>query len=278
MSTPVQRDRVRDALVAQPRTGAGTEARVARAQTQLDQLQGEILLRSHELNAAKTDFVGRVSHELRSPLTSLLGYLEVLQEATVGPLNGEQRRMLEIMDRNTHRLLSLVTDLLTAEHAELGAFPVHPVRVQLSGIVGHLMELLDRDIQKKGLRCTVTVEPSIELDADPAELERMLAHLVANSIKFTPAGGHIELEASTEADQVVITIRDTGIGIPIDEQSNLFASFFRSTSSDVREIQGAGLGLFIVKQIALAHGGAVTVASIPDAGTAVTVQLPLGCG
>ena len=275
MSPPEQRARETGPLVDQSPSRPRTTVPVAGEQKHVQQLQPEPAHRLGELDAAKTEFVARVSHELRSPLTSLLGYLELLQDGTVGALSREQRRMLEAMERNTHRLQSLVEDLLTTEHIDAGAFRLHRTRVPLSDIVDHLVQLLAPDIHGHALRCTVTLEPGIELDADPDQLERMLANLVSNAIKFTPPDGHIDLAARADAGHAVITVRDTGIGVPLEEQPQLFTRFFRSTASETLEIQGAGLGLFIVNQIVEAHGGAIAVASTPGEGTAVTIRLPL---
>jgi signal transduction histidine kinase len=219
--------------------------------------------------------VTRVSHELRSPLTSVLGYLELLEEGEIGPLNHEQRRMLEVMDRNAHRLLSLVDDLLTVARVEAGAFRMHTSRVPFPSIVDRVMQLLAPGIHRRGLRCTVTVEAGIEVEADAEQLERMLANLVSNSMKFTPPGGQIGIAAWTDAGQAVVAVRDTGIGVPVDEQRQLFTRFFRSTISEMFETQGAGLGLFIVQQIVEAHGGTVEAASTPGGGTTITVRFPL---
>jgi two-component system phosphate regulon sensor histidine kinase PhoR len=276
VSPPEEPDRDTGTLLAEPRPDARTPTRGDGGERKVEELQREIVHRLDELDAAKSDFVARVSHELRSPLTSILGYLEVLQEGTVGATNREQRRMLEIMDRNTHRLMALVEDLLTTERIGAGAFRVHPTRVALSGVVDRVMHTASSGIHDHGLRCTVAIEPGIELDADPDELERMLTNLVSNSIKFTRPGGQIDLEARTESGSAVITVRDTGIGVPVDEQSRLFTRFFRSAISEELETQGAGLGLFIVKQIVEAHRGAIAVASTPGEGTVVTVRLPLG--
>jgi PAS domain S-box-containing protein len=235
----------------------------------------EIGHRLDQLDAAKTDFVSRVSHELRSPLASVLGYLELLDDGDVGELNVEQRQMLEAMDRNARRLLSLVEDLLTVR-VDAAAFGKSMSRVPFSNVVDRVMECLEPDICQRSLGCTVTVEPGIELEADREDLVRMLTNLVSNSIKFTPPGGQLAIAAWTEAGQLVVTVRDTGIGVPVDEQSRLFTRFFRSTVSEAFETQGAGLGLFIVKEIVEAHGGAVRAASTPGGGTTVTVRLPLG--
>ena len=190
-------------------------------------------------------------------------------------MNDDQRRILEVVDRNGHRLLSLVENLLTMGRVETGGFPMHTSRLPLVTIVDRVVEDLAPGIEKRELTCAVTVEPGIELDGDADQLERMLTSLVSNSIKFTAPGGQVGIAAWTDDGQAVVSVRDTGIGVPLDEQPKLFTRFFRSSISELFETQGTGLGLFIVKQIVEAHGGVVAAASTPGEGTTITVRLPL---
>ena len=124
------------------------------------------------------------------------------------------------------------------------------------------------------LAVRVEVEPGLELDGDPTQLERMVANLISNAVKFTPPGGEVNIAARREKDHVVIKVRDTGIGVPEDEQPGLFTRFFRSSISMEQETQGTGLGLFIVKHVVEAHGGTVAVTSAPGAGSTFTARLP----
>ena len=256
-------------------SGVFAAARDVTERKKVTRLQEDIVCRLGALDAAKTDFVARVSHELRTPLTSVLGYLEVLEEGEVGALNDDQRRILEVVDRNGRRLLSLVEDLLTMGRAEAGGLRMRTSRFPLVTIVDWVVQSLGSGIEKRELTCTVSVEPGLELDGDADQLERMLTSLVSNSIKFTPPGGQVGISAWTDDGQAVVSVRDTGIGVPVDEQPMLFTRFFRSSISELFETQGTGLGLFIVKQIVEAHGGVATAASTPGEGTTITVRLPL---
>jgi PAS domain S-box-containing protein len=239
-----------------------------------EQLQASLLDRARELDQAKTDFVSRISHELRSPLTSVLGYLELLGGGEPGPLTREQRRMLEVINRNGRRLLALIEDLLLLSRIEAGAVTITWEPVQLDQLIRSVQESFAPAISHGQLTARLDLEPGLGMDGDSRQLERVVANLIANAVKFTPPGGTITVAGRRDGDDVVIEVSDTGIGIPGDEQPRLFARFFRATMATQQETQGTGLGLFIVKHVAEAHGGTVTVASAPGSGSTFTVRLP----
>ncbi len=252
----------------------GREFGVGIANARAFELQGELLLRADELKMIRGDFISKVSHELRSPLTSVLGYVELLGEELPGALTPEQRRMLAIVDRNGHRLLSLVEDLLTLSRIESGKQYSEFALVPLTPILDRVIDTIRPLLVSSQRECTLTVEPGIELDADIEQIERAITNLVSNAVKFTAADGHIAIVARSEYDQVVISVSDDGIGIPEAEQHLLFTRFFRSSISHQDQTQGTGLGLFILKQIVDAHGGTVDAVSAEGHGATFTVRLP----
>jgi len=255
----------------------GRDIGVAVSHGRAFELQTALVEQAKEVDALRSDFVSKVSHELRSPLTSVLGYLELLDSEALGTLNHEQRRMLKVIDRNGRRLLALVEDLLTLSRIEGGTFRIRFARVELMPIIANVMQSFAPLIAKQCLTSTVTVEPDIVLDADSEQLERVVTNLVSNAVKFTPPGGRVDVAARREHERAVISVIDTGVGIPEDEQPNLFHRFFRSTLSQELHAEGTGLGLFIVKQVVEGHGGTVEAASVPDEGTTVTLRVPLTC-
>lgn len=254
--------------------GMLASARDVTERKRFEELQASLLQRARELDQAKTNFVSRISHELRSPLTSVLGYLELLSGDGPGPLTKEQRRMLEVINRNGRRLLSLIEDLLLLSRIEAGTVSIVWERVQLDALVRAVHESFTAAIRNGQLTCSLEVEPGLSVDGDARQLERVVANLISNAVKFTPPGGQIGVKVRRDAGDVIIQVRDTGIGIPEDEQPWLFTRFFRSAMATEQETQGTGLGLFIVKHVAQAHGGAVTVTSSPGAGSTFTVRLP----
>jgi PAS domain S-box-containing protein len=254
--------------------GIFASARDITERKKFEELQASMLERAQELDRAKSDFVSRVSHELRSPLTSVLGYLELIGEGDPGPLTKDQRRMLEVVSRNGRRLLALIEDLLLLSRIEAGAVTVIYEPVRLEPLIRGAQESFVHAIHAGQLVVRMAVEPGLELDGDPTQLERMVANLISNAVKFTPPGGEVTITARRVGDHVVIEVHDTGIGVPEDEQPGLFTRFFRSSISMEQETQGTGLGLFIVKHVAEAHGGTVAVVSAPGMGSTFTARLP----
>ncbi|MGH2779161.1 MAG: PAS domain-containing sensor histidine kinase [Actinomycetota bacterium] len=235
----------------------------------------EMVRKLRELDQAKSDFVSSVSHELRTPLTSITGYLEMLVDGDAGPLSSDQLDLLEVVDRNSQRLLMLIEDLLTLSRIESGRLgmarePVDTLTL-ISGVEKAVLPLLSG----RSLAFDVDVPADLgSVVGDFSQLERVLLNLLTNAIKFTPDGGRISLVGRAFDGAISLSVADTGIGIPEDEQHKLFTRFFRSSSAQQRAIQGTGLGLAIVKSIVEQHGGSIEVESTPDVGTTLTVELP----
>ncbi|MGH2826580.1 MAG: PAS domain-containing sensor histidine kinase [Actinomycetota bacterium] len=235
----------------------------------------EMVRKLRELDQAKTDFVSSVSHELRTPLTSITGYLEMLVDGDAGPLSRDQLDLLEVVDRNSQRLLMLIEDLLTLSRIESGRLgmarePVDTVTL-ISGVEKAVLPLLSGRSLDFDVDVPADLGPVV---GDFSQLERVLLNLLTNAIKFTPDGGSISLVGRAFDGAISLSVADTGIGIPEDEQDRLFTRFFRSSSAQQRAIQGTGLGLAIVKSIVEQHGGSIKVESTPDVGTTLTVKLP----
>jgi hypothetical protein len=231
--------------------------------------------RLQELERVKGDFVATVSHELRTPITSIIGYTEVLEDGLVGELTETQREVVDRVDRNGRRLLLLVEDLLTLSQVESSSLKLEPVITDIRQVVRKAHQGLGTLLAGRALDVAVSVpdEPVIH-HGDPVQLERMVANLMTNAVKFTPDGGtvRVELHSDGEISQIVVT--DDGVGITEEDQSKLFTRFFRSTSSFDQAVQGTGLGLTIVQAIVTLHGGKVGVTSSHGHGTTVTVTLP----
>jgi signal transduction histidine kinase/CHASE3 domain sensor protein len=232
-----------------------------------------------ELDNAKTEFVSSVSHELRTPLTSIVGYLELLTDEDGVPLEPSQARMVEVIERNSRRLLALIEDLLTLSRIESGAFKVSLALVELPPLVAAVIEAIRPSIDSRQLELMVDLpERMPPVQGDAAQLERVLANLLTNAAKFTPPGGRVTVSGQTVGDHVALSVADTGIGIPEAEQPKLFSRFFRSSISQEQAIQGTGLGLVIVKSVVEHHGGSIWFTSRPGAGSTFTVSLPAAAG
>ncbi len=263
------------ALIASVAADLGRALVVSRLLAQ----QEALVERLQEVDRAKTDFLSTVSHELRTPLTSIAGYLEMVREGDGGDVPPAMDAMLVIVERNAARLRSLIEDLLTLSRIESGAYRVTYEEVALAEIAAVVVQSL-RPAAEKG-KVTVALEvtqPDALVMADPGQLERAVTNLVSNAVKFTPAGGWVRVATRVVEGSVVLEVADTGIGIPAEEQAQLFSRFFRASNAHEMAIPGTGLGLTIVRSIVEHHAGELRLASRPGEGTTVTVDLPLRAG
>ena len=226
-----------------------------------------------ELDTAKAEFMASVIHELRTPMTSISGYAELLGDD--GSLSTAQRRSVDVIGRNCRRLEALADDLLTLGSHEPGAYAGRRVHVDCGALVTVVSESLEEVMIGRDLRVTLDLPAAPELVwGDAVQLERMISNLLFNAVKFTGDGGWIHCTLSHLDGRTVVEISDNGIGIPLGEQSSLFDRFFRASSAHQHSIQGSGLGLAIAQATAHGHGGEVTVISTPGQGSTFRVDLP----
>ena len=254
-----------------------TEQHAARQVLEAALLKERDLVRDlHRLNDSKSTFVSSVSHELRTPVTSVVGYTEMLMDGIGGEVNADQRDMLTRIRRNGQRLMVLIEDLLTASRLESGTSRLELSDLDLRACAREALEgleplLLDRDL---AVELVLDPEPLMVL-ADAAQLERLLVNLLSNAVKFTPDGGSVTLTAGRAGRLATLAVADTGMGVPEDEQDQLFSRFFRSSTAQRRAIPGTGIGLSIVRAIASQHGGSVSAVSKEGVGSTFTLSLPL---
>jgi PAS domain S-box-containing protein len=225
------------------------------------------------LDRMKDEFVALVSHELRTPLTSIRGYLELVLD-DVDQLSVEHREFLQVVDRNADRLIHLVSDLLLLAQADGGRLSFDFTEVELAALVSQCVQAAQPVAEQGGVELLFNPGFLQPVVGDPARITQLLDNLISNAIKFTPAGGHVEVLVEASVGCVVIEIRDTGFGIPADEQEHLFERFFRARSATEKAIAGTGLGLSIAKAIVDAHGGSIGVESAENRGTTFRVELP----
>jgi signal transduction histidine kinase len=237
---------------------------------------GRANLELHEMNQLRTEFLANMSHELRSPLHSILGFAQVLLEETYGPLTGRQRRYIQNMVSSGRDLLDLIENLLDLSRLEAGRMQRNLDRTSLGELVGSVVAKLE-PLRSSGLTVQVQVDeglPTVLLDL--RKTSRILSNLLSNAYKFTPDGGQVTVSATVRAGMAVLTVADTGIGIPEAELPRIFDKFRQANRGVVREHEGTGLGLSIVRELVRFLGGEVTVASEPGKGSTFTVTLPLG--
>ncbi|MDF2050167.1 PAS domain-containing sensor histidine kinase [Arthrobacter sp. Cr_A7] len=218
---------------------------------------------------AKDDFVSSVSHEFRTPLTSILGYVEIL----LGDEPEEsQRQMLEIIRRNSERLLTLVSDLLASRNGQL---IVTPHAVDVAELVRASVSSATPKAVASGVVLAAETPERLEAHVDGARISQVLDNLVSNAIKYSPDGGNVVVSLAQENGHLACRVTDTGMGMSPEDASEVFAKFFRTSSVRRTAIPGVGLGLPISKAIVEAHGGTIEVDSALGQGTTFTFRVPV---
>ncbi len=225
-----------------------------------------------ELDAVKDELVARVSHELRTPLTSIISFVGL---ALDGSLGDQERTFLEIADRNAGRLVRLVEDLLLLARADADRLTIEPARLDLGALVDEAVTAIAPVAAAKGVAVGSSVIGAVPAEADRVRMLQVLDNLLGNALKFTPVGGRVVASAAVVLGRVRIVVSDDGAGISEDDQARIFERFARGAAARLAEAQGAGLGLAIVRTIVEAHGGTVGIRSAEGEGTTVTVELPL---
>ena len=239
----------------------------------------ELVEKLRQVDQAKSGFLAAVTHDLRSPLTSILGYTEVLGEDKKAQLDADGHRMLGAIERSATRLQNLVDDLLTMSRIELGTFESKLSTINLADVTAEAVEDIRITARQHQLDLRFTPpQGGLPVLGDGDQLSRALTNLLTNAVKYTPHGGWVEVSAARDNHQATIVIRDTGIGIPEKDQPMLFTRFFRASNAVSGTAPGTGLGLAIVARIVQNHHGQVILHSQEGAGTTVTITLPLAAG
>ena len=230
------------------------------------------------LETMRRDFVANVSHELRTPLTAIRGYAETLLNGALDdPVRA--RNFLGVIDRHSERLSRLIDDLLTLSDLELGKSPLKREAVLLESLVDEVVEVLGEKAERGGVRLVKQLPHGLPLLlGDSDRLQQVLINLADNAVKYTPSGGTVTIAAeraeNSEVPSVVVSVADTGGGIPSEELPRLTERFYRVDKARSRELGGTGLGLAIVKHIVQAHGGKLHIASTVNVGTTVQFSVP----
>jgi signal transduction histidine kinase len=224
-----------------------------------------------QLDDTKEEFFASLSHELRSPLTSVREASHLLREEVSGPLTGQQARLVEIIGQSSDRLLRLVNQMLEMSRLRAGILPLQRARVDVDGIVARAVEELRPQAHDGGVlveRERLGTDWSCMGDDD--RLTQVVVNLLANAIRFTPRGGRVVVRVVDAGPEIEIQVEDTGIGIPAASLPHIFESYRQAH----RDRGGTGLGLSVVRGVVQAHGGRVTVESQEGKGSRFTVLLP----
>jgi PAS domain S-box-containing protein len=242
------------------------------------QYTGELEARNREserANRLKSEFLASMSHELRTPLHTIIGFSELLQEGHDGDLNERQQRFLGHIRRDSEHLLELINDVLDLSKIEAGQLVLKKEIYPLARSVSEALDAIRPGAIGKGIEVAELGERDAMVDADPLRVKEMLYNLLSNAVKFTPEGGRVWVEVREDVGFARVTVGDTGVGIPADEQENIFDKFYQvgNTTRGVRE--GTGLGLSITKELVQMHGGWIEIDSRPGEGSRFTFTLPV---
>jgi signal transduction histidine kinase len=245
-----------------------------RVQERTAELQ-KALERLSELTQMKANFVSNISHELRTPLTHVKGYIELMITDSLGPLTEEQRHALEVSQRATARLEAMIDDLIMFSLTSKGELSIKQGPVDINRLANLVVKTAAEKAKGRDVTVHAVVDERIpQVQADSQKIAWVLSQLLDNGIKFTPAGGRVVLNVKPESGNLVmISVVDTGIGIPASRIGEIFEPFHQLDESSTRRFGGAGLGLSLVRQIIEAHGSMLDVQSTEGHGT--TFRFPL---
>jgi signal transduction histidine kinase/DNA-binding response OmpR family regulator len=262
-----------------PETGFGSlQLLLATEITEQRQLCKELAAKNADLvqlNRLKDEFLACITHELKSPLTAIVGLSNLLNEKSIGELNSRQQRYVHQIYQSGRQLMNLVNDLLDLARLETGQLQIHPEVVDLKPVCDRAYEEAKQQTPHSEAEYTLKLESGLtSMVADEARLRQMLVHLLSNARKFTAEGGEIGLEVSQWEGWIAFTVWDTGIGIPEASQHLIFQKFQQLEDPMTRQFSGTGLGLVLTQRLAQAHGGDVSFISEEGKGSQFTLLLP----
>ena len=242
----------------------GLERRVAEKTTQLEMA-----------NRHKSEFLANMSHELRTPLNAIIGFSEVLKERMFGELNDKQIEYVRDIYGSGQHLLSLINDILDLTKVEAGHMALDIREFDVRAAVDNCCTLIRERAQRNRLRFTSEVEPGVgKWPADERKFKQVLLNLLTNAVKFTPAGGMVAMRTWVEGDWLVVSVRDTGVGIAAEDRAAIFKEFHQLPLNGAAKHEGTGLGLSLSRRLVELHCGTLTVESEPRRGSTFTARFP----
>lgn len=259
-----------------------TRASIVQEQRRLQEMIAELavvqerVVALQDLDSAKTALISTVNHELRTPLTSIIGYVELMRrEESINP-GSEMDRYLEVLERNSQILLSLVESMLSLSKFDSAVGKLPNKAVNLSQVIDDAIFTLDPVIKSSESTIEFSQIENLEVRGDIGQLSQVFINILANAIKFSPTSSTISIAMKVEDEgRVEITISDQGVGIPEQDLPHIFTRFFRASNVDSGKFQGTGLGLSIVQQVIDHHNGSIAVSSEEGVGTLFTLTFPL---
>jgi len=248
------------------------EEELRRSQTKIEQ-QNIQLKKADQL---KTDFLNITSHELRTPMSAIKGYVQIILKQTLGQINDEQKKALDVVLRNTDRLDALIQDILDISRLESGTMKFVVEHIEIRKMLDEIVETMRPYANQKEIKINMQIEEHLpELVADKERIKQVIINIVHNAVKFSSTDSIINIRTRKEQDDILFEIQDFGKGIPQGQQEKVFEMFYQVDSGSDRKFGGVGLGLAISQGIIMAHGGKIWVESIVRKGSTFKFTLPL---
>lgn len=263
----------------------GKQVPVADSASPLKDKEGDIkgcvvvfqdVTKEREIDKAKTEFVSLASHQLRTPLSSINWYAEMLMDGDAGKLTKEQKEFLSEIYKGNQRMVNLVNSLLNVSRLELGTFAVDPEKVNVEKMINETLKELKQTTSEKDIKIVKNIKKKFSnYQADPNLLRIIIQNLLSNAVKYTPEKGKVKIDLNKESNgDMKFSVADNGMGIPKGQQSEIFKKLFRADNVKQTDAQGTGLGLYIVKSIVDYTGGKIWFTSTKGKGTTFHVVMP----
>jgi len=228
-----------------------------------------------EIDRAKDEFISLASHQLRTPLTIIRTYSEMLSQGFGGDLNDRQSSFINAVNVSVIRMSTLINSLLSVARIESGQVHINWKKTNLGTILQSVLDEMKPRLNDKSLRLKLTIKPSGQVTTDPVLVKEIFVNLLSNAIKYSPTRGTIVIRLEREPKHIMFTISDSGYGIPKTEQDKVFSKFYRGSNILKRDTDGTGIGLYLVKRITENLGGDIWFKSREERGTTFYCTLPL---
>lgn len=227
------------------------------------------------LDMQKTEFVSTASHQLRTPLSGMKMFLEILMGEDFGKLNKKQAEITKNINDSNERMIGLVNSLLNVSKIELGKLNMNPEPVYLNEILLSVVKDLDSKIRLKKMKLKIISSEEVVVSVDPKFISQVFLNLIDNAVKYSPQKGKIDIKIYKKKDLAILKVIDSGYGITVGEKKNIFQKFHRGSNLEKQDIEGSGLGLYIARSIVEQCHGAISFTSKKNKGTTFTVSLPV---
>ncbi len=229
-----------------------------------------------QLDKAKDEFVGMASHQLRTPLTSVKGYISMVLEGDAGEINETQRQFLDEAFASSERMVHLIEDFLNVSRIQNGKFIVDRHPTDLSQVVAQEIDGLQPNAKSRGLRLVYRRPKNFPmLEIDESKIRQVIMNFADNALYYSHEKTSIQISLTAENNKVIFTVKDTGIGVPSDEQEQLFSKFYRASNAKKQRPDGTGVGLYLAKTVIDSHGGKIIFESVQGKGSTFGFSLPI---